>query len=736
MLEIKIYTATQDVLAMLPSAGLVICPGPKDADNFRSFYQSSADNSELQIITMANFVAQTLREIKTDEKINKKNKFALMMTLGSSFHRLFPSSSFNEFEYYFNLFTELRGITLDLELFANAVSGTREEDFKIIATFWQILESLNIVDEQKSYSLLSELIINQQISFFGFNNFSGTQIDFLKNLSHANEVNVFVSAGVKGNLLLKSWPQWLSDNILFDIETPSQSTINCSLFLYPKGSLNIALKELPVKYKSILIAQKNLDSLKCLEVAQDDIFYRLPIDLFKNSVEKLFKEDFLNLNIDPKKDIRDYKVSKLIEEVQAIWHEEIGDLDIKDEFLKELFKQMVVLNLPRNYMSSGINDSLKGRIYSLESIDYIDTVDDLLVVLDGQYNFPKLQKSFLPAEWEKPLRSLAPINNGEVEYYSTIYKLKNLSQRKNVVFLVENDVFHDHPFCQELFKERNLLSVTPVNIGIEKKLNELILPITDKSDLKFSASALQSYIECPRKYFFRYIFKIPDLLSDENSFAADEIGTLAHAGLAKLFKTQDNILFETKKIIQEHIVKWSKKINQNHLEKYTIEITSYIESGFTILNNIKTTYPNALFKFEEKVGDGRADLIIENDGEVSVLDFKLSASSIPNETKLLEFLKIQLLYYANFFKEKQKVLNIGYICLKDLDESHFFGHLPLTTEVKHSVIDLNELLTRFAPFKNELVEKIKHDTNFLATPIDENECLYCQINMICSRGRK
>jgi hypothetical protein len=734
MLTIKLYSDTQDLLAQMPNSGLVICPGPKVADNFRALLHNSTDNGKLEVITMASFVSNSLRSLYPTQELNKKNKFALMMTLGWSFHKFYPTKSFSEFEYYFNLLTELRGITLDLELFTNTVQGLRSEDFGVVAKLWMTIDALNIVDEQKSYSLIGNLQQEKNLVFFAFNNFSGTQIDFLKNLAAGNEVIVCISTGVKGNLLTKSWPQWLGSDDLFAKNSFVHEAVTKNIFVYSKGSLNIALKQLPVKYKNILLTQKNPELLKILEVSVEKVFYKTPINLFKNSVEKIFEKNFLAYRADPLENIRDYKVVKLIEEIKVTWQEEIGEIDVNNSFVTELFKQMVILNLPRNYMSGEVNEKLEGKVFGLESLDFVDNIKNLLLVFDSQYQYPKLQKSLLPAEWEKPLRELSPINNGEVEYYSTFFKLRNLICKSDSIILIENEIFKDHPFWNDLALGNDKVKKTTIFTGVEKSKNKLVLPNAQKKTPRYTASALQAYLECPRKYFFNYIYKIPELLSDECSLSASEVGTLAHAGIAASFNNQQNIMPILKDIFNKQLREWNKKIAANKLEKFILEVVAYVSSGLVALNQIKEERPSANFEFEKEIAGGRADLIVEDENGVSIIDFKLSSSSIPNVKEFSELEKIQLLQYGASIDETKKLSSLGYICLKDSTKSLIFGEIPLAIGLKNTNINIAELINKFKSLREVLVEKIKTDTIFVADPRENSDCRYCPVGIICTRG--
>jgi hypothetical protein len=734
MLTIKLYSDTQDLLAQMPNSALVICPGPKDADNFRILLQNSSNNGKLEVITMASFVSNSLRRLFPNQEINKKNKFSLMMTLGWSFHKFYPTKSYSEFEYYFNLLTELRGITLDLELFTNTVQGLRTEDFSVIAKLWMTIDALNIVDEQKSYSLIGNLQQEKSLVFFSFNNFSGTQIDFLKNLAVDNDVVVYISTGVKGNLLMKSWPQWLASDDLFAENNFTHEAITKNIFVYSKGSLNIALKQLPIKYKNILLTQKNPELLKTLEASTEKLFYKTPINLFKNSVEKIFEKDFISYRANPLENIRDYKIVKLIEEIKVTWHEEIGEVDVNDLFVKELFKQMVVLNLPRNYMSGEINEYLEGKVFGLESLDFVDNVKNLLLIFDSQYQYPKLQKSLLPVEWEKPLRELSPINNGEVEYYSTFFKLKNLICKRDNIILIENEIFNDHPFWNDLVRGQEKVEITTIFTGVEKTKYKLVLPNAQKKEPKYTASALQAYLECPRKYFFNYIYKIPELLSDECTLSASEIGTLAHAGIAASFNDQKNSMPILKDIFKNHLRKWNKNIALNKLEKFTLEVSAYVNSGLVALNQIQEERPLANFEFEKEIAGGRADLVIEDENGVSIIDFKLSSSSIPTVKEFSDLDKIQLLQYSASIDDAKKISSLGYICLKDSEKSLIFGEIPLATGLKNTKVNIGELLNKFKSLRETLVEKIKTDTVYIADPRGNSDCRYCPVGIICSRG--
>jgi hypothetical protein len=214
------------------------------------------------------------------------------------------------------------------------------------------------------------------------------------------------------------------------------------------------------------------------------------------------------------------------------------------------------------------------------------------------------------------------------------------------------------------------------------------------------------------------------------------MGTLAHAGLAAIYENQPALMETITEIINRQSKSWNKKISPNVLEKYILEIAAYVQSGLTILNQIKIERPCAKFEFEKVLTGGRADLIVEDTSGVSIIDFKLSSYSIPSAKEFQALEKIQLLHYGATIESSKNILSLGYICLKDTDESLFFGETPFVSDLKNSKLKLDDLIVEFKSIRDVIINKIENDTTYLAQPRKVTDCDHCPVGIICNRGAK
>jgi hypothetical protein len=109
VLEVIFYQSTEDLVTTDLSfeSPLIICPSPIVADGLRRLMP---DN--LEIITISKWVTDYLKS----KNLKRSNKAELMLRLSSVWRHYFPKEEAHLFFKSFEMFTDLRSFSLNLEL--------------------------------------------------------------------------------------------------------------------------------------------------------------------------------------------------------------------------------------------------------------------------------------------------------------------------------------------------------------------------------------------------------------------------------------------------------------------------------------------------------------------------------------------------------------------------------------------------------------------------------------------
>ncbi|MGZ3809803.1 MAG: hypothetical protein ACXVCE_17095, partial [Bacteriovorax sp.] len=211
MLDVIFYQSTEDLtMAETSSANpLVICPSPLVADGLRRLMPAN-----LEIMTISKWVSDYL---KTKNQ-KRSNKAELMLRLSSVWRHYFPEEEAHLFFKAFEMFTDLRSFSLNLELLSEFLKEIDPVTTKSILLFWTFLENEKIIDEHKSYQVLSEIEIDRPLWVIGFKHLSGIQIDMFKVIGEQTDVSVFFPKDVYAETLSTDWIRWLVPEEKLEIE--------------------------------------------------------------------------------------------------------------------------------------------------------------------------------------------------------------------------------------------------------------------------------------------------------------------------------------------------------------------------------------------------------------------------------------------------------------------------------------------------------------------------------------
>ena len=120
----------------------------------------------------------------------------------------------------------------------------------------------------------------------------------------------------------------------------------------------------------------------------------------------------------------------------------------------------------------------------------------------------------------------------------------SILREKETILFIEEQVLETDLSWREILKNFELQDV---DLGIKysvKKVKEYLLPKMKQGPFEqksFSASKLQSFIDCPQKFYFTHVEKIDNRPEERISLGPDELGNLEHKVIAAYFKDLKNI---------------------------------------------------------------------------------------------------------------------------------------------------------------------------------------------------
>ncbi|MDD0852421.1 PD-(D/E)XK nuclease family protein [Halobacteriovorax sp. GB3] len=783
MLSVSLYDNTSTVFSFdfvkdINLETIVVCPSPSEADNFRA-QMTSIDMAN--VVTISKFISEQIEENLGELEIMRKSD--LMVHLASIWKTKFQESSSESFFQAFTLFTELRSFTLSLEMVEDVLETLDSELADVIRFFWAYLEEF-LVDEQKSYVLLNEKLKikdhekDKNYIFWGFPHMNAHQVDLLNSLASSSHVYVPYSREVFSHTTRQDWVRWIEINKVEAIEREINQKI--PTILYPKGRMSEYLRNFFASKENesfdIVLAEKNPNLESLMEVPFSEAEYRTKAELFDLEEKKAIAllEEFVNETNETKEIITKLKESiketlknqdfKLLTVLRVIYdllreYYDISEINAKFTFFDlKILREVFPLDLPRTYFVP-LKTSTSGiQVYGLEGFSE-NSKKDVLLCVSSQQNSLKGGGQKFSEEITSFLATLGPIQRKELDFLNIKRMIhERCVNQKITLFLEEGLIDHDLAWS-DILDGGELINQQEIVLSFNEKSPDVIADKINKEQeiKKLSASRLQNYLDCPRKYYFNYIDRIaPDIVL-ERDLMPNELGELEHFVLGEFFKVNDELnedeLIEfSREKIDEYLAKKNKVLTKELYEKYESEIVQYAKNGLVELYKLKDVFPKMEYVFEKNLNEfgdfsGSIDFYAKTSLGIVIIDFKRSISSIPDNIELLKFDKIQLWFYINeaLKKEGSNLFFAGYMNLSDIENSKFLiPELELVERLsernfcKGSLkqirnFEFEESLDEFQDFVEELISRLKVETHFKPKPLKSSVCTYCSVNKICPR---
>ncbi len=471
--------------------------------------------------------------------------------------------------------------------------------------------------------------------------------------------------------------------------------------------------------------------------------------LLEQNIQNYYRIKRLGVKIDKKAEfLKSFSKLKSFDEFEE---KLTGFVEVKKDeyslaFLKELhlfsklfnslkgrdFKQILHLFLERLKRVS-IDDVRGGKITVLEPLESRGVAYDGVIVVDFNDSIVpnRSQKDlFLSSQLRQLCSMPTPQDRQNLQKY--LYSsLFNKAKYVNISY-VDDEQNMPSRFLDELqivINEKdeslieNLHSIMFENFAQkEHYLKENLELEYDFTKIKLSSSSLKTFLECKRKYYYRYIAKIKDASIPTDKKDERDIGILLHSILNDFYKEQDHIedrdellLYLQKRMYQE--------VKNNTFFQFQVDL--WLERLKVFVHNEYEHFQNGfrVYKTEEdmigRFGDftigGKIDRIDKKDENLYVIDYKSGSVKFQTPRTLPKSTDFQLQFYHLLSSKLGHVEDCFYY---DLQNAKL-----LSDPLFYEKMDLLE----------EKLDLLKPKVQNFTLCEDINSCRFCPYIMLCNR---
>lgn len=244
----------------------------------------------------------------------------------------------------------------------------------------------------------------------------------------------------------------------------------------------------------------------------------------------------------------------------------------------------------------------------------------------------------------------------------------------------------------------------------------------DARHVTWSASRLKTFLDCKRKYYYRYIQKIEAKQEEELNEGAFLHSLLDHlhrendsyTNEAKMQK-QIDILLDTLLPFDDAKMNYQKLLWKERLKGFVQRQIEHFNNDWKVVEREK--------EFQGEIGGlrfkGRIDRIDQNATDTLVLDYKSGSTKEAQKTKNLESLNdLQMSIYHQMLQGNYQNVSLAFVKLFEN------GEIEEITALEEK----NERLS-------EVIIELKQTKSFVAEKCEElQKCKWCEFQLMCERG--
>ncbi|WP_120851528.1 PD-(D/E)XK nuclease family protein [Helicobacter pylori] len=409
---------------------------------------------------------------------------------------------------------------------------------------------------------------------------------------------------------------------------------------------------------------------------------------------------------------------------------------LKDTLQNYSLKDLLHLYLQEFEANFRLDDSSGGKIRVMDTLETRGMQFDKIVIVDfNETCVPSLKDCdlFLNSALRQSLNlpTLLDKKNLQKHYYYQLFK----NSKEMVLSYIES----------ETSKASNMLLELNLHIEPIKDAYTLFAPIPLKDyqeeeikaaipkDFSFSASSLNAFLTCKRRFYYHYIKRFKESPKDENNSA---VGSLLHELLKEAYEKDKNPYS-----LEERLI-WLLKTRENITPKERLDT-------LVALKKIQAFYTKEKERFNAKIKildleksfeaiiqgvifKGRIDRIDKTaDNEIILLDYKFKNDLKLDNMSEKQRKSLSPVEIAQISTDYQMVIyafalkNLGYkepikAFFYDLRKGELLEEGELTLQAKMDHLEFS------------LIPKLKQEIDFEKT-LEVKDCEYCSFKDMCNR---
>ncbi|MCQ2679216.1 ATP-dependent deoxyribonuclease AddB [Helicobacter pylori] len=409
---------------------------------------------------------------------------------------------------------------------------------------------------------------------------------------------------------------------------------------------------------------------------------------------------------------------------------------LKDTLKNYSLKDLLHLYLQEFEANFRLDDSSGGKIRVMDTLETRGMQFDKIVIVDfNETCVPSLKDCdlFLNSALRKSLNlpTLLDKKNLQKHYYYQLFKNSKeitLSYVESETSKASNMLLELNLHIEPIKDAYTLFAPSPLKDYQEEEIKAAI-----PKDFSFSASSLNAFLTCKRRFYYHYIKRFKESPKDENN---STIGSLLHGLLKEAYEKDKNPYALEERLIQlletrENITpkeRLDTLIALKKIQAFYLKEKERFKAKIKILDlekSFETTIQGVAFK-------GRIDRIDKTaDNEIILLDYKFKSDlKLDNMSKTqrgglspIEIAQISTDYQMAIYAFALK--NLGY---KEPIKAFFYDLR------KGELVEEDELIlqAKMDHLEFSLIPKLKQEIDFEKT-LEAKDCEYCSFKDMCNR---
>ncbi|WQS54761.1 ATP-dependent deoxyribonuclease AddB [Helicobacter pylori] len=409
---------------------------------------------------------------------------------------------------------------------------------------------------------------------------------------------------------------------------------------------------------------------------------------------------------------------------------------LKDTLQNYSLKDLLHLYLQEFEANFRLDDSSGGKIRVMDTLETRGMQFDKVVIVDfNETCVPSLKDCdlFLNSALRKSLNlpTLLDKKNLQKHYYYQLFKNSKeitLSYIESETSKVSNMLLELNLHIEPIKDAYTLFAPSPLKDYQEEEIKAAI-----PKDFSFSASSLNAFLTCKRRFYYHYMKRFKESPKDESN---STVGSLLHELLKEAYEKDKNPY-----VLEERLI-WLLETRENITPKERLDT-------LVALKKIQAFYTKEKERFNTKIKildleksfetiiqgvifKGRIDRIDKTaDNEIILLDYKFKSDlKLDNMSKTqrgglspIEIAQISTDYQMAIYACTLK--NLGYkgpikAFFYDLRKGELVEEDELTLQAKMDHLEFS------------LIPKLKQEIDFEKT-LEAKDCEYCSFKDMCNR---